>query len=159
MIKSLYQIKKIRLLNAEIRLNNKKKQIAQIKNELARLSKEKDEYHDWRINEEHRLFEEAKVNLLNLRELENIQQSLTLYLETETEFDTSISSIMTQLDDEEIQLANHIAEYDFSVKKLEKIKHLKAEQQLDGEKIKNNKDEITQEEIIKNNKNNIIHLF
>lgn len=159
MIKSLYQIKKIRLLNAEIRLNNKKKQIAQIKNELARLSKEKDEYHDWRINEEHRLFEEAKVNLLNLRELENIQQSLTLYLETETEFDTSISSIMTQLDDEEIQLANHIAEYDFSVKKLEKIKYLKAEQQLDGEKIKNNKDEITQEEIIKNNKNNIIHLF
>ena len=130
MIESLFEIKKIKLKKAEMAAVKKRQEIEKISNELAKLNRKILDYKQWRLAEEKRLFEDAKLNFLNLKQLEEIQQQLLVFLEEETK-------IKNEVEDKEEQIKNEKDELDvlnknvhFANKGIEKIKYIKSNQIL-----------------------------
>ncbi|OZG72677.1 hypothetical protein BTA51_14200 [Hahella sp. CCB-MM4] len=78
MLSALSDIKKLREKNAQAEVFKKRRSVMQRQEDLAQAKQELQRFENWRIQEEHRLYDEIMGSEVGLKEIDNVKHQIGL---------------------------------------------------------------------------------
>jgi len=146
MIAQLLSIKQLRADKAQQAVARQTRILAKANRDQEIAKKKAEEYRIWRIDEEERLFEQAKKTCLTLKELESLQQHIAILRDKEAALDEDVAKALHRCEQEREQLKTRKEEARQAEKAVEKFLELNQQELAEQTFLKNYREELEQEE-------------